>query len=146
MFSKHQEVLTVVYQPVLFIFLLWHHNMCVWVCVHACVCVEVEVLVTQLCLILCDPMNCTSVHGILQATILQWVAIPFSSGSCWPKVQIQVSCLQADCMCMGVCISWLPSHLTFLFPWFYFLKYLIKKLILCFIWGCWHFGKQYFFW
>ena len=85
MFSKPQEVLTVVYQPVLFIFLLWHHNVCVWVCVHACVCVEVEVLVTQLCPTLWDPMDCSppgsSVHGILQATVLQWVAIPFSSGS-----------------------------------------------------------------
>ena len=40
------------------------------------------VLVTQLCLTLCDPMDCSppgsSVHGILQARILEWVAIPFS--------------------------------------------------------------------
>ena len=39
----------------------------------------------QLCLILCDPMDCnppgSSVHGILQARILEWVAIPFSRGS-----------------------------------------------------------------
>ena len=45
-----------------------------------CVC-----LVAQPCLILCDPMNCSppgsSVHGILQARILEWVAIPFSQGS-----------------------------------------------------------------
>ena len=37
--------------------------------------------VAQLCLTLCDPMDCSlpdsSVHGILQARILQWVAIPF---------------------------------------------------------------------
>ena len=36
----------------------------------------------HLCLTLCDPMNCSSpgssVHGILQARILEWVAIPFS--------------------------------------------------------------------
>ena len=36
----------------------------------------------QLCLTLCDPMDCSlsgsSVHGILQARILEWVAIPFS--------------------------------------------------------------------
>ena len=43
---------------------------------------EVEVLVAQLCLTLCDPMDYSppgsSVHGILQARILEWIAIPFS--------------------------------------------------------------------
>ena len=42
----------------------------------------------QLCLILCDPMDYSppgsSVHGILQARTLEWVAIPFSRGSSWP--------------------------------------------------------------
>ena len=42
------------------------------------------VLVTQLCMTLCDSMNCSlpgsSVHVILQARILEWVAIPFSRG------------------------------------------------------------------
>ena len=33
------------------------------------------------------------VHGILQARILEWVAIPFSRGSCWPRDQIWVSCI-----------------------------------------------------
>ena len=41
-------------------------------------------LVTRSCLTLCDPMDCSptgsSVHRILQATILEWVAIPFSRG------------------------------------------------------------------
>ena len=41
-------------------------------------------LVTQLCLTLCDPMDCTlpgsCVHGILQARILEWIAISFSRG------------------------------------------------------------------
>ena len=36
----------------------------------------------QLCLTLCNPMDCSpsgsSVHGILQARILEWVAVPFS--------------------------------------------------------------------
>ena len=45
--------------------------------------------VAQSCQILCDPMDYT-VHGILQATILEWVAIPFSRGL------TQVSTLQAD--------------------------------------------------
>ena len=33
-----------------------------------------------------------SVHGILQARILEWVVIPFSRGSSWPRDQTQVSC------------------------------------------------------
>ena len=43
------------------------------------------------CLTLCDPMDCTppdsSVHGILQARILEWVAMPSSKGSSWPRDQ-----------------------------------------------------------
>ena len=41
-------------------------------------------------LTLCDPMNYT-VHGILQARILEWVAFPFSRGSSQPRDQTQVS-------------------------------------------------------
>ena len=41
---------------------------------------KVKVKVTQLCPTLCDPMVYT-VHGILQAIILEWVAFPFSRGS-----------------------------------------------------------------
>ena len=47
---------------------------------------EVEVMVAQSHLTLCDPMGCSppgsSVHGAFQAKILGWVAIPFSRGSC----------------------------------------------------------------
>ena len=52
---------------------------------------EVKVKLVQLCLTLCDPMD-YSVHGILQARILEWVAIPFSRGSSQPRDQTQVSC------------------------------------------------------
>ena len=45
---------------------------------------EVRVKVTQLCLTLCNPMDYT-VHGILQARILKWVAFPFSRGSFQPR-------------------------------------------------------------
>ena len=55
------------------------------------------VLVVQLCLTLRDPMDCSppgsSVHGILQARILQWVAFPFSRASSRPRDQTQVSCI-----------------------------------------------------
>ena len=50
---------------------------------------ESESEVTQSCPTLCDPINCippgSSVHGILQARILEWVAISFSRGSSQPR-------------------------------------------------------------
>ena len=46
-------------------------------------------------LTLCDPMDDT-VHEILQARTLEWVAFPFSRGSSQPRDQTQVSALQAD--------------------------------------------------
>ena len=50
-------------------------------------------------------MNCSLpgsfVHGILQARILEWVAIPFSRGSSWPKNEAWVSCIAG-----GLFTSW----------------------------------------
>ena len=50
----------------------------------------------QACPTLHDPMGCSppgsSDHGILQARILEWVAMPSSRGSSWPRDQTQVSC------------------------------------------------------
>ena len=54
------------------------------------------VIVVQPCLTPCNSMNCWlpgfSVAGILQARILEWIAIPFSRGSSWPKDRTRVSC------------------------------------------------------
>ena len=54
-------------------------------------------LVTKLYLTLCDPVDCSppgfSVLGILQARILEWVAISFSRGSCPPRDWNCISCL-----------------------------------------------------
>ena len=51
--------------------------------------------VTNSCLTLCDPMDCSpldsSVHGIHQARILKWVAIPFSRASSHPRDRTLVS-------------------------------------------------------
>ena len=49
----------------------------------------------KLCLILCDPMDYT-VPEILQARILEWVAIPFSRGSSQPRDQTRSPALQVD--------------------------------------------------
>ena len=61
--------------------------------VYACICIYINHIskfkefVTQLCLILCDPMDCSPpgsfVHGILQARILEWVAVSFSKKHPW---------------------------------------------------------------
>ena len=57
--------------------------------------------VAQSCLTLCYPVDCSppgsSVHGILQARILEWVAIPFSSGSSQPRDRTQVSRIVGRC-------------------------------------------------
>ena len=51
-----------------------------------------KVKVAQSCPILCDPMDQT-VHGNLQARILEWVAFSFSRGSSQPRERTQVSCI-----------------------------------------------------
>ena len=52
-------------------------------------------LVVQSYLTLCDPMDCSlpgsSVHGIVQARILEWVSMPSSRGSSQPRDRIQIS-------------------------------------------------------
>ena len=57
--------------------------------------------VTQLCLTPCDPMDCSlphsSVHGIFQARVLEWVAISFSRGSSQPRDQTRVSHIVGRC-------------------------------------------------
>ena len=54
-------------------------------------------LVAQSCLTLCDPVDCSlpdsSVHGILQARIVEWVDMLSSRGSSQPMDQTQVSCI-----------------------------------------------------
>ena len=49
-----------------------------------------KVKVAQSCPTLCDPMDYT-VHGILQARILEWVAFPFSRGSSQLRDRTQIS-------------------------------------------------------
>ena len=58
---------------------------------------SVMCLVAQWCPTLCDPMDCSlpgsSIHGIFQARILEWVAVPFSRVSSESRDQSQVSCI-----------------------------------------------------
>ena len=57
--------------------------------------------VAQSCPTFCDPMDSSqpgsSVHGIFQARILEWVTISFSRGSPWPRDRTRVSCIVGRC-------------------------------------------------
>ena len=82
-----------------------HHSMCVWKSLSR--------------VWLCDPMDYT-VHGILQAKILDWVAAPFTRGSSQPRDQTQVSHVAGGfftssatsllkwCSPQGCCLPFLP--------------------------------------
>ena len=98
------------------------------------------VLVTQWCLTLCDPMDCSppgsSVHGILQAGILQWVAVPFSRRPSQPGERTLVSHIadrflpsEPPGKCLGQCLFATDFSnmkesknyfIIFYFYWFFF--------------------------
>ena len=65
----------------------------------------------QSCPALCHPMDCnlpgTSGHGILQASILEWVAVPSSRGSSPPRDCTQASCI--SCIAGGISTSEPPG-------------------------------------
>ena len=85
-----------------------------------------NVLITQLCnwviwLLVTSwtlQLPGSSVHGILQARILEWVAIPFSRGSFWPRNRTQVSCVTGRFFSIWAImhiISFFFFHLPFFF-------------------------------
>ena len=59
-----------------------------------------KVKVAQSCLTLCNPMDCSPpgsiVHGILQARILEWVAIPSPGDLPYPRIEHGSPALQTD--------------------------------------------------
>ena len=86
--------------------------------------VKSESEVAQSCPTLCDPMDCSlpgsSIHGIFQARVLEWVAISFSRGSSWPRNRTRVSHIAGRCFtiwatreaqeCSNYCTIALISH------------------------------------
>ena len=70
---------------------------------------KLKLKVAQLCLILCDPTVCSlqgsSVHGIFQARIWEWVAISFSRGSSWPRNRTWVSRIAGRCFTLWATIG-----------------------------------------
>ena len=73
-------------QMVQFHSILWLSNIPLYICPES----ESEWKVTQSCMTLCNALDCI-VHGILQAWILEWVAVPFSRGSFQSRDWTQVS-------------------------------------------------------
>ena len=95
--SSVKLIYVVMWNSCAFIFLLFYFmNMC-------------QVFVTQSCWTLCNPMNCSlpgfSVHGILQARILQWVAISSSRGSSQSRDWTWLSCISG-----GFFTIWAPRE------------------------------------
>ena len=82
--------------------IMWHRNLQNLSFSSGTVLWNVYVQLLQSCLTLCDPSPLTlcdcrppypSVHGIFQARILEWVVMPSSRGSSWPRAQTCISCV-----------------------------------------------------
>ena len=87
-----------------------HSGICVCLCVYVCVC-----MCTQSCPTLYDPMDCnppgSSVHGIFQARIPEWVAISFSRRSSWFRNRTRVSCV--SCIGRQILYHWTTWEVKF---------------------------------
>ena len=81
------------------------------------------VKVAQLCPTLCSPKDCSlpgsSVRGILQAGILEWVAFPFSRGSSQPRDRTQVSRIEGRLFTIWATqsTSYKWNYMEFVFLW-----------------------------
>ena len=92
-------------------------------------------------LTLCDPMDCSppgsSVHGILQARILEWVSMPSSRGSSWPRDRTCICLPLLHCRHILYPVSYLGSPIPPQSPFndftFHFLQILVlrKQLLPC---------------
>ena len=119
----------------------WSSHTYIWLNIYMCI--YMKVLVIQLCLTLCGPMNCSpsgsSVHGILQTRILEWDAMSFSRGSSWPRDRTLVSYIAGRFFTIGA--TWgahTSIHIPFqiLFP--YRLLQNTEYSFLCYTVGpCW---------
>ena len=97
----------------------------------------------QLCLILCDSMECSSpgssVHGILQAGILGWVAMVFSRGSSWARNQTcvsYVSCMTGRFFITSTTsgdghttLEYTENHWIVYFGWIWPVNYISQKFL-----------------
>ena len=107
-----------------------------------------KVLVTQSSPTLCDPKDCSppgsSVHGILQARIVEWVIIPLSRGFSQPRDQSQVSHIAGRFFTVGAtretqnCIKMTPFSSTLIFHYYDHYYYLAALGLCRGVWApCW---------
>ena len=82
---------------------------------------QCSVLVAHSCLTLWEPMDCSqpgsSIHGILQASILEWIAIPFSRGSSQPRDGTQFSQIRQILYQLSLQGSHCNVNVELLFKW-----------------------------
>ena len=91
-------------------FIVWNRN---YICTNIMWIVNWWKWVAQSCPALCDPTDYT-VHGILQARILEWVAFPFSMRSSQPRDQTQVSLIAGGFFTSWATrkvVTWTKNHL-----------------------------------
>ena len=96
----------------IYIYIYWYICIYIYIYTYAVLC-----LVALLCPTLCDPLDCSppgsSVHGILQARILEWIAMPSSRGFSQPRDLTCVSCIAG-----GFFTSW-PTREAHLYLYLY---------------------------
>ena len=85
----------------------------------------------QSCLTLCDPIDCnppdSSVHGILQARVLERVSMPSSRGSSWWRYWTHVSC--GSCIVGKIFTIKIPGKPSAAFSWFNWEQYLLELIL-----------------
>ena len=107
----------------IYIYIHWYICIYIYICTYAVLC-----LVALLCPTLCDPLDCSppgsSVHGILQARILEWIAMPSSRGFSQPRDLTCVSCIAG-----GFFTSW-PAREAHLYLHLYLWSIFISHVLL----------------
>ena len=98
------------------------------------------------CPTLCDPVDCSppgsSIHGILQARILEWFAISFSRGSSWPRDRTQVSCIAGRCFNLWATRGWFCIGLILSGPTTLVPSDMIRPRYLTDCWQSWAFSLE----
>ena len=108
---------------------------------------ESESEVAQSCLTLCEPVDCSlpgsSIHGILQARILEWVAISFSRGSSPPRDWTQISHIAGRCFNLWVTRE-APRYINNLYWYIYICIYMYIHIYVC-VYICIYISEEFNF-
>ena len=99
----------------------------------------IVVLIAQSCPTRCNPTDCrkpgSSVHGIFQAKVLEWITIPFSRGTSWPRDQTWVYCIAGRFFTIWVTgKTYLGNRHGLIWCWISCLGNRSRSF--CYLWGC----------